>query len=75
LNAVLKGFVVTRYLLGAREADLLRDLDDAECRPGRALAEALADPDRRRRAEALKGPLRELMAALDERLVAGRPSP
>jgi hypothetical protein len=75
LNEVSQGFVVARYLLGARGDELLDGLVQEPDEPTRALCRALADPDQRRRAEALKKPLYELVLALDARILDQGRSP
>lgn len=69
MKELSNAFVATRFLLGAREAELLRGLDREPYCHAEALARALAHPDRRKRAEILQAPLRDLMAALEARHV------
>jgi hypothetical protein len=60
-----------RYLLGARGAELEQGFEHASFGRAGELLRQLGVADRRQRAEALKHPLRELMAALDEREISG----
>lgn len=72
MNDVAIAFVVTRYLLGARDADLLAGLDSNASSAAHALARRLQDPEQRRRAEALGPPLFELVNALETRYLEAR---
>jgi hypothetical protein len=72
LNEVTIAFVVTRFLLGARDAELLAGLDSHASGAAHALARRLQDPEQRRRAEALGPPLLELVNALEMRHLEAR---
>lgn len=65
LNEFASGFVVTRYLLGARGPELERGLEVEPYVGGRALAATLGALDQRQRAEALANPLRTLVTAIE----------
>lgn len=68
-DAAAVGFVVARYLMGARGEDLLRDLSGSPYESALPLAKQLASEQQGERAQALAKGLVPIIAALQARQI------